>query len=61
MESEQCSFPRCKNLHYLTYVRRPICVSHWQQLCQADNQAEKGLLKKIGLVRDEDGDVILIK
>lgn len=33
---------------------RDICWSHWERLCKT----EKGLLEKIGLIRDEKGTVV---
>lgn len=37
-----------------------MCQSHWDQLCEADGKTEKGLLKRIGLVRDLSGTIVTI-
>lgn len=57
-----CSFPKCRNLADLTYIGRAICGKHWNLLCEAGvgSKTEKGLLKKIGLVRNKSGAVIPI-
>ncbi len=60
MNNEQCSFPTCKGYCYLLYINRPICQSHWDQICEADGETEKGLLKRINLVRDASGTVVTI-
>lgn len=54
---DQCVFPRCRNLSYLGYIGCEICVVHWNQLCGSDCKTEKRLLKKIGLERNEKGQV----
>jgi len=56
-----CDFPKCRNLADLGYIGCNICVVHWEQLCGASSTTEKRLLKKIGLVRNDSGVVVLIK
>lgn len=58
---DQCSFPRCKHQSSVVYIGRDICNKHWCELCETEGKTEKGLLKKIGLVRDDNGDVVRIK
>ena len=58
---DQCDFPKCRNLSYYGYIGRNICSPHWEELCLADNKTEKRLLKKIGLIRNKHGVVILVK
>lgn len=58
---EQCDFPRCKNFASLGYIGRHVCWQHWAQLCEAESKTEKGLLKKIGLMRNNGGAVIQIR
>jgi hypothetical protein len=58
---DQCDFPKCRNLTELMYIGRNVCCLHWEQLCSADSTTEKKLLRKIYLVRNDDGVVILIR
>ncbi len=58
--NDQCDFPRCKNFANLGYIGRDVCTIHWEQLCEADSKTEKGLLKRIGLIRNDNGAVVLI-
>lgn len=62
MEEERCDFPRCKKFADFgyVYIGRNICWQHWEQLCNASSgsKIERGLLKKIGLVRDKSGVVV---
>jgi len=55
-----CIFPKCKYLSDFVYIGKDICSEHWAKLCEADGKTEKGLLKKIGLVRNKDGAVVPI-
>lgn len=57
--NNQCDFPKCRNLTELVYIGRNVCNKHWGQLCEADSKTEKRLLKKIGLVRNDNGVVVL--
>lgn len=54
---DKCEFPRCRNLSDLGYIGHDICSIHWNQLCESDSKTEKRLLKKIGLERNEKGQV----
>ena len=54
----ECDFPKCKQPAEMGYIGRDLCDGHWAMLCEADPKAEKKLLKKIGLVRDETGAVV---
>lgn len=56
---EKCDFPKCRNLSDLGYIGHKICNKHWEQLCLSDSETEKRLLKKIGLIRNEQGMVTL--
>ena len=58
--NDQCDFPKCKNSADYGYIGREICVEHWAQICNAEGKTEKGLLKKIGLVRNKSGAVVNI-
>lgn len=57
---DQCDFPRCKNLANFGYIERDICSLHWTILCAANSKTEKSILKKIGLVRNDEGSVVPI-
>lgn len=57
---ELCSFPRCRQISDLVYIGRELCHAHYEQICEADNSTEKRLLKKIGLMRNNDGKVVPI-
>jgi hypothetical protein len=57
---EQCSFPRCGQLSNHTYMGRGVCVTHWIKLCDADSSKENKLLRRIGLVRNKHGEVMLL-
>lgn len=57
---EQCDFPRCRHSSDFGYIGKGVCAIHWEQLCNADDNTEKKLLKKIGLVRDTSGTVVPI-
>ncbi len=56
--TDQCKFPRCRNWPDLKYIGHEICNMHWEQLCGADSKTEKRLLKKMGLKRNEIGQVV---
>ncbi len=58
---DQCCFPRCKYPSSVIYIGRDLCNKHWCALCETDSETENSLLKKIGLIRDGDGDVVRIK
>jgi hypothetical protein len=55
-----CDFPKCRNIADYGYVERSICEAHWRELCVATSKTEKSMLKKIGLIRDGDGVVVMI-
>ena len=57
---EQCDFPRCRQLASCTYIGRGVCEFHWEEICSLDCKTEKRALKKLGLVRDNDGSVVPI-
>lgn len=57
---EQCDFPRCRHPSDFGYIGREICDEHWCELCEADSKTEKRLLKKIGLIKNSSGSVVLI-
>ncbi len=59
--TDQCNFPRCRNLSDLRYIGHEICSMHWEQLCGADSRTEKRLLRKIGLKRSQKGCVMEIE
>lgn len=58
---EQCDFPRCKLLSDVGYIGCNLCYIHWEQIAKSTGKTEKGLLKKIGLIRHKNGKVILVK
>lgn len=55
-----CDFPRCRNTSHLGYIESEVCTSHWEQLCSADSKTEKRMLKRIGLLRNKRGAVVII-
>jgi len=57
---EQCEFPRCRHYPALKYIGHDICDIHWEQLCLADSNTEKRMLKKIKLFKNDQGVVIHI-
>ena len=57
----QCDMPRCRNWAEIGYIGKGLCWKHWEQICLAEGKTAKGLLKRIGLARDDSGAVVVIK
>lgn len=57
---DKCDFPRCIQIPLFGYIQRIICEKHWVQLCEADDNKKKSLLKKIDLTLNDKGSVIPI-
>jgi len=57
---ERCEFPRCKYYPNITYIGHSICDEHWKQICESNKKSEQKLLKKIGLIRNNNGSVVSI-
>ncbi len=64
MTMEPCEFPRCRRPASLTYVGHGICGHHHEMICAAAEEgraSENLLLCKIGLVRNDQGQIVSIK
>jgi hypothetical protein len=58
---EPCEFPRCMKSATLTYVGHAICDHHHELICRAreeSRESENAVLSKIGLVRNDQGQVV---
>ena len=61
---EPCVFPRCRRPASLTYLGHGICDHHHEMICAAADEgrvSENSLLRKIGLVRNDQGRIVSIK
>lgn len=57
---ERCEFPRCRQPAALTYLGHGICDHHHAMICAAADESrasENTLLRKIGLVRNDQGTI----
>lgn len=64
IDDYECSFPRCKKPLEIIYLNHAnVCKDCWAKLCEAYDKGrtqENRLLKKIGLVRNKEGEVVFI-
>ena len=61
---EPCEFPRCRRPATLTYLGHGICEHHHEMICAAADEgraSENLLLRKIGLLRNDQGQIVSIK
>ena len=61
---EPCEFPRCRRPASLTYLGHSICDYHHEMICEAADESrasENLLLRKIGLLRNDQGQIESIK
>lgn len=52
-----CDMPKCNKPATIGFIGKELCEKHWGELAEADENKEPKLLKKLGLCRNQNGQV----
>jgi hypothetical protein len=53
-----CDISKCNKPATIGFIGKELCEKHWGELAEADEHKEPKLLKKLGLYRNQSGQIV---